>query len=103
MEVHNEQRKNVSDRRVADTAEFPLQDRDGTWVITDRREKRGRGRRSGLDDSMLAQAGWISPVLSAGVLMLAGFLILVRAGMIDAPSWLPIWAPYPEILITQLF
>ena len=100
MEVHEEQRKNVPDRRVKDTAVFPLQDQDETWVVTERRK--GGGRRSGLDDAMVVQTGLITPILLGSVLILAGFWILIRSGIINEPSWLPIWILYPEILIGHL-
>ena len=100
MKVHNEQRKNIPDRRVASTAEFPLQDRGGTWVVTERRQE--GYRRSGLDDSMTVQAGWITPTLPGGLLILAGLWILIRSGIINTPSWLPVWTLYPEILIEHL-
>lgn len=101
MEVNEERRKNVPDRRVKDTAVFPLQDKDLTWVVTERRK--GRGRRSGLDDAMVVQTGLIMPILLGSVMILAGFLIMIRSDIIDAPSWLPVWLLYPEILIRRLY
>jgi hypothetical protein len=100
IKVHDERRKNVTDRRAEDSAEFPLRDEDGMWVVTERRE--GRGRRSGVDD-YAAQTGLITPILLGGVLLLAGVWVLLRFGMIDAPSWLPIWILFPETLIDRLF
>jgi hypothetical protein len=50
-------------------------------------------------DDYTAQSGLISPILSAGVLLLAGLWVLIRYNMIDAPSWLPLWILYPETLI----
>ena len=97
MEVHDERRKNAPDRRVADTAEFPLRDGDGTWVVTERRER--RDRRAGVDD-YAAQTGLITPLVSGGVLLLlTGLWILLRYEIIEAPSWLPVWILYPETLI----
>ena len=99
MEVHDERRQNVPDRRIEDTDEFPVRDEEGTWVVTERRH--GRGRRSGVDDYM-AQTGVITPILSWAVLLLAGFWVMMRYGMINVPSWLPLWILYPETLIGHL-
>jgi hypothetical protein len=96
MEVYDERRKNVPDRRAAGTAEFPLRDGDGMWVVTERRV--ARDRRSGVSDYK-AQTGFITLILPASVLILAVLWVLIRFGMIDAPSWLPIWILYPETLI----
>lgn len=100
MKVHGERRKNAPDRRIEDTAEFPLLDGEGVWVVTERR--RERGQRSGMDD-YAAQAGLITPVLTGGVLLLTGFWILLKYSVIEAPAWLPAWILYPEILIEYLF
>lgn len=97
MKDNSPQRKNIPDRRVAETAVFPFHDSDGTWVVTNRRCQ------SRPDDSSSLQTGLINPILLWTGLMLAGFWFLIRSGMIDSPSWLPGLILYPEILIERLF
>lgn len=100
MTEQQAQRKRGPDRRVSRAAEFPLQDGQGNWIVTDRRK--GDRRASDREAAAHARLMVYVRVLLVVLVVVVMPVVLIRAGIITAPPWLPLWVLYPELFIQRL-
>lgn len=100
MAEKEERRRPGVERRQTKPAEFPLQDQQGNWIVTERRveDRRAADREAEAHARSMARIqGYLFFLL-----LLALFVVLIRAEIFTAPSWLPRWVIYPEYLLNRL-